>query len=203
MSTHMMVELVGYIGSILVLISFLMTSVVKLRIINAVGGTIFAVYAMIIQSYPTALMNFCLVGINIYYLVRLRKSDRNYDFIEGKPGESMVQYMMDFYHTDIQKYFPIFKEKQPECDTAYVVCKDASPAGLFLGKKGEKGELEVLLDYSVPAYRDCSVGNYLYSKLKDYGIRKMIFTGTPGPHESYLQTMGFEKVNGVYVKELA
>ena len=180
MSTHMMVELVGYIGSILVLISFLMTSVVKLRIINAVGGTIFAVYAMIIQSYPTALMNFCLVGI-----------------------KSMVQYMMDFYHTDIQKYFPIFKEKQPECDTAYVVCKDASPAGLFLGKKGEKGELEVLLDYSVPAYRDCSVGNYLYSKLKDHGIRKMIFTGTPGPHESYLQTMGFEKVNGVYVKELA
>ena len=56
-STHMMVELVGYIGSMLVLISFLMTSVVKLRIINAVGGTIFAVYAMIIQSYPTALMN--------------------------------------------------------------------------------------------------------------------------------------------------
>ena len=105
MSTHMMVELVGYIGSILVLISFLMTSVVKLRIINAVGGTIFAVYAMIIQSYPTALMNFCLVGINIYYLVRLRKSDRNYDFIEGKPGESMVQYMMDFYHTDIQVPF--------------------------------------------------------------------------------------------------
>src|SRR5699024_5923463 len=83
-STHMMVELVGYIGSILVLISFLMTSVVKLRIINAVGGTIFAVYAMIIQSYPTALMNFCLVGINIYYLVRLRKSDRNYDFMERK-----------------------------------------------------------------------------------------------------------------------
>lgn len=160
MSTHMMVELVGYIGSILVL-------------------------------------------INLYYLIRLRKSDRNYDFIEGKPGESLVQYMINFYHTDIQKYFPIFKEKPPECDAAYVICKDAAPAGLFLGKKRGKGELEVLLDYSVPAYRDCSVGNYLYSKLKDQGIRKMIFTGTPGPHESYLQTMGFEKVNGVYVKELA
>ena len=199
----MMVELVGYIGSILVLISFLMTSVVKLRVINAAGGTIFAVYAMIIQSYPTALMNFCLVLINIYYLVRLRKSDRNYDFIEGKPGESLVQYMLDFYHTDIRKYFPAFKENQPQGDIVYVVCKDAAPAGLFLGKKRGKGELEVLLDYSVPAYRDCSVGNYLYSKLKDQGIHKMIFTGTPGPHEPYLQTMGFEKADGVYVKELA
>ena len=103
----MMVELVGYIGSILVL-------------------------------------------INLYYLIRLRKSDRNYDFIEGKPGESLVQYMINFYHTDIQKYFPIFKEKQPECDTAYVICKDAAPAGLFLGNKRGKGELEVWEIISIP-----------------------------------------------------
>lgn len=202
MNTHMIVELVGYIGSILVLVSFLMTSVVKLRVINAVGAMIFAVYAMIIHSYPTALMNFCLVLINIYYLIRLGKTDKNYDFFEGKPGESLVQYMIDFYHTDIQKYFPVFLEKQTVCDAAYVVCKDGSPVGLLLGKKREKDELEVLLDYSVPAYRDCSVGNYLYSKLKDQGIRKMIFKGEAGPHESYLQTMGFQKVNGMYVKEL-
>lgn len=31
----------------------------------------------------------------------------------------------------------------------------------------------------------------------------MIFTGMPDPHEPYLQTMGFEKADGVYVKELA
>lgn len=202
MSTHMIVELAGYVGSILVLVSFLMTSVVKLRVINAAGGTICAVYAMIIQSYPTALMNFCLVGINIYYLSRLRKADGNFALIGGMPGESFIQYMTDFYRTDIQKYFPVFKERQPDCDTVYVICKDAVPAGLFLGNKRQPGELEVILDYSVPAFRDCSVGNYLYSKLKDKGIRRMIFTGIPGLHESYLQTMGFEKVNGVYVKEL-
>ena len=30
----------------------------------------------------------------------------------------------------------------------------------------------------------------------------MSFTETPGPHESYLQTMGFVKEDGTYVKEL-
>ena len=54
MNDHMMLELVGYFASLLVLISLLMTSVVKLRVINMIGSLIFAVYALLICSYPTA-----------------------------------------------------------------------------------------------------------------------------------------------------
>ena len=64
MDSGMIIEMIGYLGSVLVLISFLMSSVVKLRVINAVGSLVFAGYALIIHSYPTALMNFCLVGIS-------------------------------------------------------------------------------------------------------------------------------------------
>ena len=77
MDSGMIIEMIGYLGSVLVLISFLMSSVVKLRVINAVGSLVFAGYALIIHSYPTALMNFCLVGLNIYYLVRLRHPDKD------------------------------------------------------------------------------------------------------------------------------
>ena len=38
MSNHMLIELVGYVSSILVLIAFLMSSVVKLRIVNSIGS---------------------------------------------------------------------------------------------------------------------------------------------------------------------
>ena len=86
MSNHMLIELVGYISSILVLIAFLMSSVVKLRIVNSIGSFMFAVYALLIQSYPTALMNLCLVGINIYYLVRLKKPDRQFDLAFMRPS---------------------------------------------------------------------------------------------------------------------
>ena len=44
------VELVGYIGSLLVVVSMLMTSVIKLRFINLTGSFIFTIYALIIKS---------------------------------------------------------------------------------------------------------------------------------------------------------
>ena len=37
-----MVEMIGYLGSILVVVSMLMSSVVRLRIINTIGSGIFA-----------------------------------------------------------------------------------------------------------------------------------------------------------------
>ena len=42
----MMIEMIGYLGSILVLISMLMSSVIKLRVINTIGSGIFCVYAL-------------------------------------------------------------------------------------------------------------------------------------------------------------
>ena len=57
MNSSMMIEMVGYAGSVLVVISMLMTSVVKLRVVNMTGAVIFTVYALLIRSYPTALRN--------------------------------------------------------------------------------------------------------------------------------------------------
>ena len=71
MDTKTIIEAIGYLGSALVLVSFLMASVVKLRVVNTIGSVIFTAYAFIIHSYPTAIMNVCLVLINIYYLVKM------------------------------------------------------------------------------------------------------------------------------------
>lgn len=76
MEMSMIIEMVGYLGSILVVVSMLMSSVIKLRVINTIGSGVFAAYALIIHSYPTALMNFCLVAINVYNLVKLSKRIR-------------------------------------------------------------------------------------------------------------------------------
>lgn len=77
MSTAMIIEIVGYLGSVLVVVSMLMSSVRRLRIVNAVGAGIFTVYALLIQSYPTAFMNFCLVVIDVYHLIRMEKEKQN------------------------------------------------------------------------------------------------------------------------------
>ena len=61
MDGKILLELVGYVGSGLVIVSMLMTSVARLRVINMIGSAIFTVYALLIHSYPTALMNLFLV----------------------------------------------------------------------------------------------------------------------------------------------
>ena len=73
MDGKMMIEIFGYIGSALVVVSMLMSSIVKLRIINTVGSVISGIYAVICGAIPLAVMNICLITINIYGLVKLLK----------------------------------------------------------------------------------------------------------------------------------
>lgn len=202
MDTHMIIEMIGYAGSILVVISVLMSSLVKLRVVNSIGAFIFALYALMIRSYPTAIMNFCLVAINIYYLVRLSRQDRHYELRKGQTSDTVLAYMLEYYQEDIAQYFPGWKGNLAEIDTVYLVGCDGAPVGILLGKAKEKGALEVVLEYSTPAYRDCSVGKYLYSGLSEYGISTLLFMENPGKHEGYLKKMGFAKENNSYVKKL-
>ncbi len=57
MDTAMLIEIFGYIGSILVVVSMLMSSIVKLRAINTIGSVISGIYAVVCG----ALMNICLI----------------------------------------------------------------------------------------------------------------------------------------------
>lgn len=198
----MIIELIGYLGSILVLLSFAMSSVVKLRIINSIGGFVFAIYALIIRSYPTAIMNMCLVAINMYYLYCLRKDTPHFDMITGKSEDHFLNYILDYYRDDIKTYFSEWNRSDKKVDVAYLVCCDASPAGVLLGRYIDEKSLEILVDYSTPVYRDCSVGKYLYSRLQEKGIQTLVFNGNLEKHEGYLKKMGFVKEQNLYTKVL-
>lgn len=137
MSTAMIIEIFGYIGCVFVIVSMLMTSVVKLRVINTVGSSISAVYAMIGHSYPLALVNASLVVINIYNLSKLMKTENNnqYDLVCTETEDSFLNYFLKYYETDICKYFSE-KSLNPLCsEVAYTICCEGAPAGIFLEKK--------------------------------------------------------------------
>ena len=198
--TALMIEIFGYIGCIFVIISMLMTSVVKLRVINTVGSSISAVYAMIGHSYPLAVVNASLVVINIYNLIKLSKADGNhYDMIRGDKEDSYLTYFIKHYKEDMKKYFLENTLELSAADTIYTVCCEGVPAGVLAGKK-EGDALEISFDYTTPTYRDCSAGRFLYAKLAEEGYKKFICKEVTEGHKSYLEKMGFVKENGVYVK---
>lgn len=66
-------EVFGYIGTGLVLLSMMMTSVVKLRLINMAGSLISMIYAIICVTWPVVLLNLGLILINGTQLLRMRK----------------------------------------------------------------------------------------------------------------------------------
>lgn len=198
----MILEIVGYIGSALVVISMLMTSVVKLRIVNMIGSVVSGTYAFIIGSFPLALMNVCLIIINIFNLIKLLKTKQKYDFFESNLDDSFLNFFLAKYKEDIKKYFPKFDDEKGSANVAYAVWVDGEPAGVTLGKK-DKDKVDIVIDYSIPAYRDCSIGKYLYSKLPSVGIKELTFKKEKSEaHEPYLEKVGFKLQDEIYVKEL-
>ena len=203
MDTATIIEIIGYLGSALVLVSMLMTSVIKLRIINLTGSVIFAAYALMIRSYPTAVMNICLAGINIYHLWRLMKEKKHYDLILTDMQDGFVSFLLQNNEADVQKFFPDFSAGDCPADLVYLMCCDANPAGLFLGKKLEDGAVEVLLDYALPVYRDTSVGRFLHQRLAQEGFRSLIFKQNAPEHTPYLEKVGYQKTGDGFVLDLS
>ena len=194
MDGKMILELVGYLGSALVIVSMLMTSVVRLRIINMIGSAIFTVYALLIHSYPTAMMNLFLVGINVYHLIRMRNQNRTYELIETASCDEFLTYFLSFYREDLLKFFPDFREEDTADCTAFIICCEQMPAGILLGKVHDS-TMEMYIYYSTPTYRDFAIGTFLYRTLPEHGIHRL-YIPDPGHHRAVLRKMGFDEKEG-------
>jgi hypothetical protein len=71
-----LVEWIGYIASVIILISFLMKDMKKLRVINIVGCLLFASYGFLLNvSWPIVITNLAIVVINLFFLLRPRTSN--------------------------------------------------------------------------------------------------------------------------------
>ena len=199
MTGETILQLVGYFSTLLVLVSFLMTSVVKLRLVNLVGSGIFVVFALLTKSYPTAIMNIGICAINIYFLIRLMKAKHLTTMLPIELDNAYLKEFLKLYREDIKTYFPSFNTEEPGADTAYFVYYDMDPVGLTMGNKTQDGALDVLLDYTTPKYRDASVGRYLYPQLLgEEGFTALEFRNVSDKHEKYLQKVGFHKEGDCY-----
>ncbi|MCR4735570.1 MAG: YgjV family protein [Treponema sp.] len=203
---HNLIELVGYLGSIIVIISMLTTSVVKLRIINTIGSFIFACYAICIHSYPTAIMQACLILINIISLYKLLNIKKDYSIVALNWDDSFLNFFLQKYKSDILKFFPneellLEAYKQNKTDYILFISCGTIPVGIFMGKKSSS-QIQIFIDYTIPAYRDCSAGKFLYNYLAEQGIVSLSSNAETKIHELYLMRMGFVKKEDKFIKVL-
>ena len=69
-------EIIGYIGSIFVLTSMMMTSLKWLRIANMLGSLMSIIYSLYFEAYPILTLNIALIIINTVKLVRAQRAAR-------------------------------------------------------------------------------------------------------------------------------
>ena len=76
MTPEIWLEIFGYIGTALVLLSFLMTDLKWLRIVNMAGGLISLIYAVCVNTMPVVVLNASLITINGIQLMRILRKER-------------------------------------------------------------------------------------------------------------------------------
>ena len=89
------VEIVGYVASILVAISLMLTSILRLRVINLFGSILFTIYGVLIQAYPVALINAVIIFINLYHLSKLLRLEEEFSVLKVGTDREYLRRFVD------------------------------------------------------------------------------------------------------------
>ena len=199
---QVLLEWIGYIASLIVLVSLLMSSIKKLRWINLFGALIFGFYGFMIGSMPTGIMNLGIVVIDIYYLSRMYLSKEYLRVLPIEEDTEYLRYFLDFYKKDIGKFADLSLVDISKSKIKLYLLRNMNPAGIFICNEYDKHSLEIVLDYVIPLFRDFKIGSFVFGKQKIYFLSKgynrfVIFTENKD-HISYIKKMGFTeaKLNG-------
>ena len=198
------VEIVGYAGTVLVLFSMMMTSIVKLRAWAIVGCFVSTVYAILGSAWPVVFLNVGLIVIHVINLRKLYQTEVMFDVVAYNPGDAGLKRFLKYHHDDIQYCFPGYTFEIKDNTDVHIVFADNEAVGVLVGSR-EDNKFHIELDYATPKYRDCSVAENLYAHLKAEGIDTLTVERTPSDrnqYKQYLTKMGFENREGLQVKTL-
>ncbi len=190
-------EIFGYAASIIILVSILMNSIVRLRVINLIGSTMFSIYGFMIGSIPVGFVNGAIALVNVYYLARMLTEKEYFKILHVRGDNYYLKEFLKFYDSDIKKFFPTFKYEPAKNRYSFFILRNMNVAGIFMGREFTPGTLLITLDYAIPAYRDFKMGKYVFNvyskKFIEDGYTRLVVYSYNKQHQRYLKKMGFEK----------
>ena len=204
-------ELFGYVSSIMIAISLMMSNILRLRILNAVGALTFAIYGYFVGAYPVVVVNGWIFLVDIYFLYKMLREKDFFKLLEGIDHDSpYLSNFIDFYKDDILKFFPKFNSEKLEKPEIVLILRNLVPAGVFIFcKNGKEKTIDIILDYTIPAYRDMKNTTFLLFDKKEHfrnnGFYKYQTRSYVKEHSKYLKRMGFKLIDSnieLYEKDI-
>jgi hypothetical protein len=198
-------DVLGWVGSGLLVWSLLQSRLLRLRAINLVGCLVLIGYNAALRVWPMVGLNVVLAGINVWYLAGLlatRHDQRRYQVVQVGTDDDFLGYVLRTHGADIARYNPGFHWEGGPDRSAYLVLSGDDLVGVVLVRAVDGTTAQVELDYVTKRFRDFTPGEFVYRSshlFTDRGFRR-VFT-PPGMVAPYYDRLGFQKAGDSYCLE--
>lgn len=191
-------EVFGWAGSVLVVLSLMIPSVRRFRILNLTGSLIATIYNTYFEIWPYAVMNGAIVLINIYWLYRLsqrgKTEERGYSVIPANAHDALVSRFISRNRDDIAKHYPNFYTETLEGAHTRLIMHEDEVIGIFgVRQEGEAGS--IVIDYVTERFRDFGPGAYVYANgemFSHMGVSELSVPLAGTTDEVYFAKQGFK-----------
>lgn len=204
----MWLDVVGWLGSALLIYSVMQARVLRFRVLNLAACVVLTGFNAALGIWPMVAMNVALCVINLWHiraLVGTRHDEETFTVLEVAPSDEYLRHVLRVHEADILTYQPdLVFDPAGEGNLAFLVQRADETVGVVLVHDDGAGTAEVLLDYVTPRFRDFSPGEFVWRRsgaLAGRGFRRVL---TPARMVApYYARLGFTaRPDGAYELEL-
>jgi hypothetical protein len=197
-------DLFGWAGSALLIVSLLQARVLRFRVLNLTAGLMLVVFNALVGVWPMVAMNLATSAINVWFISRLVRSrhDEAAFQVLGVPSDDVyLAHVLGVHRSDVLRHQPDFSwDGVPQADRfPFLVLKGDETVGVVI-IRGDADTAHVELDYVTRRFRDFSPGEFVWRRsglLHDLGFRRVVTS--PSMVDPYYERVGFRREGASYV----
>ena len=197
-------DLFGWAGSALLIVSLLQARVLRFRVLNLVAGAMLVAFNALIMVWPMVAMNLATSAINLYFIRRLlldRHDGAAFRVLAVKSDDAYLAHVLSVHRADVTRYQPDFAwDGVPKDDRRpFLILRGDETVGVVIIRvDGDLAHVE--LDYVTRRFRDFSPGEFVWREsgmLRELGIRTVVTS--PTMVDPYYARVGFRRDGASYV----
>jgi hypothetical protein len=203
-------EVVGWAGSALVILSLTQARVLRFRRLNLAGAVLATGYNAVLSIWPFAAMNLVIAAIDAYWLYRLhgeRHDTSTYEVVQVDAADAYFDHVLRLHLTDVRAFQPGFEWDPAAADRCvFLVLRRDETVGMVVVHRIGEGLGQIELDYVTPRFRDFTPAEFVYRPggvLARSGFRRVLAPPNVAAPATYYPRVGFRLDGGAWVCDVA
>ena len=197
-------DLFGWAGSALLIVSLLQARVLRFRVLNLTAGLMLVAFNALLGVWPMVAMNLATSAINVWFIPRMlreRHDEAAFRVLAVRSDNEYLAHVLAVHRADVVRYQPDFSwDALPRQDRhPFLILRGDETVGVVIMRVADD-VAHVELDYVTRRYRDFSPGEFVWRQsgvLRDLGIARVVTS--PTMVDPYYERVGFRREGESYV----